>query len=445
MRFRSLRHDESGQILPLVVMFLATVLLGITALVVDVGHAMVVKRHLQASVDAAALAGAQQLPDGTLAASVAQTYGPDSSVGAKNGVAGATAATISIGCLASDETCVASEPDAVAVTASASVPTSFARVLGIDSIDVHASSTAARTEVTKPLDVALVIDHTGSMQGQMANLQAGVASFLSHLDPKYDRVALIVLPPVVKRTTPWGTQCSLIGTSEDPYPVDSDDSYVLDHLTADFDAVNSDVRCLTAAGTTSYKRALVSARAELDQNGREGVQQAIIFETDGAANTVPDSTYDNRTTGGDGFPTGTARGGSGPGGGSYADDIDRPCGSAIDYATSIAATTPIYTVGYKTEQNGTDTTCYQAPHLASADGSTRCWDSGETQHTAVCYSQVRESISATTALQEIAGDPGRFFDQEDGSKLDETFAKVASSFASPTLIPDTSYRAAPGA
>jgi hypothetical protein len=445
MRLRGLRHDESGQILPLVVIFLGIVLLGITALVLDVGHAMVVKRHLQASVDAAALAGAQQLPDGTLATSMAQAYGPDSSAGAKNGVAGASAAAISIGCLASDETCVASRPDAVAVTASASVPTSFARVLGIDSIDVHASSTAARTQVTKPLDVALVIDHTGSMQGQMSNLQAGVASFLSHLDPEYDRVALIVLPPVVKRTTPWGTQCSLIGSSDDPYPLGSDDSYVLDHLTADFAALNSDVRCLTAAGTTSYKRALVAARAELDQNGRAGVQQAIIFETDGAANTVPDSTYGNLTTGGDGFPTGTARAGSGPGGGSYADDIDRPCGSAVDYARSIAATTPVYTVGYKTRQNGVDTTCYEAPHLASAGGSTSCWDSGWTQHTAVCYSQVQESVSATTALQEIAGDPGRFFDQEDGSKLDDTFAKVASQFASPTLIPDASYRAAPGA
>jgi Flp pilus assembly protein TadG len=445
VRLRRLRHDESGQILPLFVILLASVLFGITALVLDVGHAMVVKRHLQASVDAAALAGAEQLPDGTSAATAAQSYGPDSSVGGKNGVAGATAAAVAIGCLTSDETCLAAKPDAVSVTASASVPTVFAKVLGIDSIEVHASSTAARTEVTKPLDVALVIDHTGSMQGEMTNLQAGVASFLSHLDPKYDRVALIVLPPVVKRTTRWGAQCSLLGTAQDPYPLGSDDSYLLDHLTTDFAALNSDVRCLTAAGTTSYKQALVTARAELEQNGRAGVQQVIIFETDGAANTVPESAYDNLTTGDDGFPTGTARAGSGPGGGSYADDIDRPCGSAVDYAQSIAATTPVYTVGYQTEQDGSDTTCYEAPHLASADGSTRCTDSGRTRHTAVCYSQVRESLSAATALQEIAGEPDRFFDQEDGSKLDETFAAVASQFASPTLVPDSSYRAAAGA
>jgi len=62
-----LRRDERGQVLPLVVIFLASVLLGMAALVTDVGHVMSVKRNLQASVDAAALAGAQQLPNGTAA------------------------------------------------------------------------------------------------------------------------------------------------------------------------------------------------------------------------------------------------------------------------------------------------------------------------------------------------------------------------------------------
>ncbi len=429
-----LRRDERGQVLPLIVILLATVLLGMAALVVDVGHVMSVKRNLQASVDAAALAGAQQLPNGSAAAAAAQVYGPSVSTGAKNGVAGAGTPTITTGCLTTDATCVASRPDALNVKASASVSMSFAKVLGIGSINVDASSTAARTEVSKPMDIALVIDHTGSMQGQMTNLQAGVAAFLDHLDPTLDRVALIVLPPVVKQTT----KCSLLGTSTNPYPIGSDNSYLLDPLTTNFAALKSDVTCLTASGATSYKQALVSAEAELNQNGRTGVQKVIVFETDGAANTVPESAYSNLTTGSDGYPTGTARPGAGPGGGSYADDINRPCGSAVDYATMIAGTTDIYTVGYETGTAGSDTTCYQAPHLASA-GSTSCTSKGKKNPAAVCFTQIQESISATTALKAIAQQPDRFFDQENGSQLDQTFTAIASQFASPTLIPEGSY------
>ena len=43
-------------------------------LVVDVGHAMLVQRQLQAGVDAAALAGVQHLPDAPMAEAVAVQY-----------------------------------------------------------------------------------------------------------------------------------------------------------------------------------------------------------------------------------------------------------------------------------------------------------------------------------------------------------------------------------
>jgi Flp pilus assembly protein TadG len=50
------------------------VLLLFAALVLDVGHAFQLRRHLQASADAAALAAAQQLPDMASATSVANNY-----------------------------------------------------------------------------------------------------------------------------------------------------------------------------------------------------------------------------------------------------------------------------------------------------------------------------------------------------------------------------------
>jgi uncharacterized membrane protein len=51
--------DESGQVLMLAALFIATLLV-MVALVVDIGKAYLVQRQLQAGADAASLAGAQQ-------------------------------------------------------------------------------------------------------------------------------------------------------------------------------------------------------------------------------------------------------------------------------------------------------------------------------------------------------------------------------------------------
>ena len=65
------QNDESGQAIVILAVTLV-VLCGVSALVIDVGKAYVVNRHLQASVDAAALAGAQSLPDPTAAEATAR-------------------------------------------------------------------------------------------------------------------------------------------------------------------------------------------------------------------------------------------------------------------------------------------------------------------------------------------------------------------------------------
>ena len=56
------RNNQRGQALVLTVVFLVS-LLGMAALVLDVGSWYRAKRNLQATADAAALAGAQALPD----------------------------------------------------------------------------------------------------------------------------------------------------------------------------------------------------------------------------------------------------------------------------------------------------------------------------------------------------------------------------------------------
>jgi uncharacterized membrane protein len=74
MRTPRQRRDENGQAFVLSILFLAA-LLAISAAVLDVGAWYRAHRHLQASVDAAALAGAQALPDDpSAAAALANEY-----------------------------------------------------------------------------------------------------------------------------------------------------------------------------------------------------------------------------------------------------------------------------------------------------------------------------------------------------------------------------------
>ena len=65
--------DESGQAMVLFATALV-VLLGMSAFVIDIRRAYFVQRSLQANADAAATAGALELPDAGLATTIAQQY-----------------------------------------------------------------------------------------------------------------------------------------------------------------------------------------------------------------------------------------------------------------------------------------------------------------------------------------------------------------------------------
>ena len=80
---RRVASDEGGQIL-LMTGVLMAIMIVLVALVVDIGHTRLVQRQLQAGVDAAALAGAQDLPVATAAVATANEYSP--TPGSKNAV-----------------------------------------------------------------------------------------------------------------------------------------------------------------------------------------------------------------------------------------------------------------------------------------------------------------------------------------------------------------------
>src|SRR5262245_26936478 len=116
------KHSERGQSMVLTVVFMV-VLLGFAALVVDVGSWYRAHRSAQATADAAALAGAQVLPDTATASALATQYvNKNSSSGSGPGTGG-TQPTITF-------TQQGYEMDTITVKVKRPSPGFFAKVFG---------------------------------------------------------------------------------------------------------------------------------------------------------------------------------------------------------------------------------------------------------------------------------------------------------------------------
>jgi len=121
------RHKHScGQAYVLTILFLV-VLLGMAAAVLDVGSWYRAQRALQATVDAAALAGAQKLPESTSQANALATE-----YAAKNG-GGAITVSFSSDVVSNDT---------ISVEGTRPAPGFFAKVFGVDSVTVKAHAKA---------------------------------------------------------------------------------------------------------------------------------------------------------------------------------------------------------------------------------------------------------------------------------------------------------------
>jgi hypothetical protein len=205
-----------------------TLMIVTVGLVVDIGHAMLVQRQLQAGVDAAALAGVQHLPDAPMAETVAMQY--SATPGNKNAVN-----TVGNATTAAQAKCLAGVPgcnrrdggvNGIVVTSQSKVPTWFGRIIGIDHIEVNATATACSPCTVKPLDIMIVLDRTGSMcqfgPGQpdpnctdLNNARNGIRTFVSLLDPSIDKVGLALFPPALDQS--WISSCGEPGVGYKPW------------------------------------------------------------------------------------------------------------------------------------------------------------------------------------------------------------------------------------
>jgi Flp pilus assembly protein TadG len=163
---RRLLRDQRGQALPILT-FMMVSMLGMGALSIDFGRAFVSYRELQSSTDAAALAGAQQLPNTTNATSVATSFsagsGDDNAYNWMKNVSVSASASCSTTAKGWGLPCVGTNSvNVLKVTESYNVPTYFARLFGINSIPIAATATAAMNG-SAPWNIVVIVDTTESM------------------------------------------------------------------------------------------------------------------------------------------------------------------------------------------------------------------------------------------------------------------------------------------
>src|SRR5262249_11367330 len=139
---------------------------------------------------------------------------------------------------------------------------------------------------------------------KMTCAKDGIKAFLSGMDPKYDDVGLMVLPP-----GNGGAPCSFTPKNTDG-PTTEDDAYPNGYLVGtpghDYRANNtaplntssslvSTVNCLTGGGTTAQAPAIDSAKSYLLAHHDTKAQDVIILLTDGEGVYGPctDANHDN--------------------------------------------------------------------------------------------------------------------------------------------------------
>jgi Flp pilus assembly protein TadG len=391
------RSREDGQTVVLAVVAMVA-LLALSAFAIDVGYAYYAHRSLQASADAAALAGAQELPNASAATATAREYGTGAA--AKNHLSniGEVTESITTKCLSSLPGC---EPaNAVVAEETARVPTFFARVLGINSLTVKAKATACSYCGVKPLDIMLVVDRTGSMCmdhygnndpacTDMNNEKEALRTFLGFLEPARQRVGLAVFPPATSVSNACNTPSdSNYNSTSSPYvivPLSNNYATRTGELNMSSQLV-SKINCIRAAGNTSYALAIEKAQAELSAHGRPGVDRVIVFFSDGAANIGP--TY---------YP-------------STSPYRRQPCHQGVNSAGSVkTAGSVIYSIGYDLNaQDGGANTCRYNGYTGPLE---------------------TPSISAYSALQSIASSSTHFYTQPSAGDLSHVYLEIAADFS----------------
>jgi hypothetical protein len=402
--------DQSGQVLPWVAVAMVG-LLAMSGLVLDGAHAYAAFNLLQASTNAAALAAAAETYNSTTptVVSEANAFGADTGGANANKVLGTVITTATAECLnilmPPGQTCPTTNPppNAVKVTQTASIPTTFLQVIGIKTIPMKATAQASMQGIAQSWNVAIIVDATISMNdppdsnctsagytSKIACALGGIQSFLAAVNPCQSgystcassnnnvRVSLFTFPNMTTGTMtkdytcsgspthqtytfPPATASSYSGTSGATYqvtPYESDyySPTASNGLNSSADIVKAITGCLKVVGGegTYYAGVIYAAQASLlnEQTSYSGSKNAIILLSDGQAQASSGDMSSGMT-----------------GTGLYPDDHDE-CQQAVMAAKAAAtAGTRVYAVAYGSESSGCTTASGGTDNTLVATGS----------------------------------------------------------------------------
>jgi Flp pilus assembly protein TadG len=280
MGLRSLWKRSEGQALILTA-FALLLLIGLSALAVDLGMAYAVKAKLNSAVDAAALEAGRSVKSGA-DDNTRRQNARDAANGffAANftaGILGSSSGTLSIDRLENN-----AGTWTIQVSASAVAPTFFSRIFNTP---ITLASSAEAT--IKTLDMMIVLDCSGSLDppssppGTFNALKSAAISFVRGFQegPGGDRIGLVTFASGA--------------VLNDPINKDANRGFTESNLTAHINAT-------TANGATSAEEAMRIAKAELDRIPADirSTLRVIVFFSDGTPNIVPGNFTDYNSTGG---------------------------------------------------------------------------------------------------------------------------------------------------
>jgi Flp pilus assembly protein TadG len=136
---------------------MAVPLIGAIGIAVDLARAWLVQSRLTTAIDAAALTGARDIALGSRNAEMVNLFWANFARSAPTSQVGFMGATVT------GPTITQVDQNTMSVSAQASLPTTFMRLFGIPTMTAKAADQSARA--TQGLEIALVLDNTGSMAG----------------------------------------------------------------------------------------------------------------------------------------------------------------------------------------------------------------------------------------------------------------------------------------
>ena len=433
---RELTRDRRGAA---AVLFAALIpaAVGVAGVTVDVGRALVAKRALEASTQAAALAGAYALASPSATSATVGTAITNWNAANPTANLTLTSSTPTLTCVTATSnlpSCSGTSPNVVSVTQTASVPTYFLKAIGRDSFNLSSTVAAAKAGGNaQSLNVMFVLDATGSMSDSDSNCTGvpgissptrfqcalySIQSVLKVMPTSLDKVGLMIFPGLGTQYSPTSHPCSTqpssvkyltanikyqIHTTFDNTYNDGAGSLVTSspmvQAIGNYKTSSSLSPCVRNPGGQGSYAAEVIAKAQAAMPAVvPGTQNVIIFLSDGAFNADSDN-----------FASGQSA------------KATNQCKQAVEAAqAATTAGTKIYSVAY-----GAST---------STSGSSSC----------STESGYAPKYTACTTMQGIASDTTKFYttnatcnvagSANPVTKLPDVFKAITTTLTKPRLI-----------